>query len=122
MREDQGTTTKHFARIRHGLGMIPTTDRHNAGTLCVLQFGKDLVERSAYFECAGGLKQFQLEINIRAKHLAQSATANRWRAFDVFSDAFACLLDVVEGDHLLNDDRGECGRQQIDSLHESCIL
>ena len=66
----------------------------------MLEFRKDLVERSAYFESACRLKQFQFEINVRSEHLAQGAAMNSRSALNVFRDALACLLNVLEGDHL----------------------
>src|SRR5437660_3779439 len=100
MSEHHRATSKHPAGVCHSLRVIPTAHRYHTRAPRVLEFGENLVKGSAYFECAGSLKQFQFEINVDTQHFAYSAAVSRGSAFDVLRDALARLLNVEKGDHL----------------------
>src|SRR5689334_20448056 len=55
MGQDDGTASEHFAGISYRLCMIAAADGNNTRASCMIKFKKDLVERTTYFERAGGL-------------------------------------------------------------------
>src|SRR5579859_2177451 len=97
--ENDRPASQHLSGVSDSLSMIPAAHRNHARLSADLQMRKNFVEGSANFKSAGGLENFQFQVDVSAEHVAQRATADQWRPLDVIADSLLRLLHIFERDH-----------------------